>query len=113
MRTQNGYRFTLQFPDDTELQRQVGEFLERLGSRKSRFIVMALGEYFAAHPVKLLPDSKIHLSISGCTKNDVRAMVREVLEENGGDSKRNSKAQPVDSSETNVDAMLAGLEAFG
>ena len=36
MRTEKGFRFTLQFPDTTAYQRQIGEFLEQLGYKKSR-----------------------------------------------------------------------------
>ena len=39
MRTQGGYRFSLQFAADTEEQKRAGEFLERMGNRKSAIIV--------------------------------------------------------------------------
>ncbi len=50
MRTQGGYRFSLQFAADTEEQKRAGEFLERMGNRKSAIIVEALMTYLDANP---------------------------------------------------------------
>lgn len=55
MRKNGKYRFSLQFPAETEEQIQAGELLERLGNRKSAVVVAALGEYLAAHPALLTP----------------------------------------------------------
>jgi len=45
MKTEDGYRFSLSFLANTPEQEQVGEFLEALGSKKSRLIVQVLSEY--------------------------------------------------------------------
>ena len=50
MRTQGGYRFSLQFAADTEEQKRAGEFLERMRNRKSAIIVEALMTYLDANP---------------------------------------------------------------
>lgn len=42
MRTNGGYRFSLQFAADTEEQIRAGEFLEKMGNRKSVMIVNAI-----------------------------------------------------------------------
>ena len=55
MRNNGKYRFSLQFPAETEEQIQADELLERLGNRKSAVVVAALGEYLAAHPALLSP----------------------------------------------------------
>ena len=55
VRNNGKYRFSLQFPAETEEQIQADELLERLGNRKSAVVVAALGEYLAAHPALLSP----------------------------------------------------------
>lgn len=54
MKRDGKYRFTLQFPADTERRIQAGELLEQLGNRKSAVVVAALCEYAEKHP-ELLP----------------------------------------------------------
>jgi len=113
MKTENGYRFTLQFPDTTAYQRRIGEFLERLGSKKSRFIVMALNEYLAEHPEKLTPGGKLHPNISGFSREDLKDIVREVLAERGMMIQLPDEAQPAEPSEANIVAMLERMNVFG
>ena len=50
MRRQGVYRFSLQFPGDTEERVRAGELLERLGNRKSAVVVAALNQYLDQHP---------------------------------------------------------------
>ena len=50
MRTQGGYRFSLQFAAETEEQIRAGEFLERMGNRKSAIVVNAISHYLDANP---------------------------------------------------------------
>ena len=45
MKKNGKYRFSLQFPNESEVQKTVGDFLERMGNRKSALIVQALWEY--------------------------------------------------------------------
>ena len=59
MKSEHGYRFTLGFRNDNELNIKVGEFLERLKQKKSRFIIEVVGEYLEAHP-ELLDESESH-----------------------------------------------------
>jgi len=81
MRTEKGYRFSLQFPAATKEQRQIGELLERLRSKKSRFIVDALREYLAAHPEKWKTNSCN--DAVGFSRDDLKDLIREVLAERG------------------------------
>jgi len=112
MRTENGFRFTLQFPDITAYQRQIGEFLERLGSKKSRFIVMALSEYLAEHPEKLRVSGKLHPNIGGFSRDDMKDIIREVLAERGMMIQLSGEAQPAEPSEASVNAMLDSMKFF-
>lgn len=59
MKKNGKYRFSLQFPAESEEQIQVGELLERLGNRKSAVIVEALYSFTVAHPELLHSGGKI------------------------------------------------------
>jgi hypothetical protein len=83
MRTEKGYRFSLQFPGNTKEQRQIGEYLERLRSKKSRFVVEALREYLSAHPEKWKTGTGTCCDAGGFSREDLREIVREVLAERG------------------------------
>lgn len=50
MKKDGKYRFSLQFPDETSEQHEVGDLLDRLGNRKSAVVVAAVGEYMLSHP---------------------------------------------------------------
>ena len=62
MRKNGKYRFTLQFPAETEEQIRAGELLERLGNRKSAVIIAALDEYLQAHPALQNPKCKVEVN---------------------------------------------------
>ena len=85
MRKGDVYRLSLQFPANTLSQIQVGELLERLGSKKSQFIVMVLAEYIDQHPELKNPEKPVQLSIgsAGMTPEQVRAMLIDLLEREG------------------------------
>jgi len=80
MRTDKGYRYTLQFPAYTIDQQRAGEFLERVGSRKSCVIVRALTDYLQQHPDLLEAGGTIHVdAAAGLSKEEIRAIIREEL----------------------------------
>ena len=79
MRTEKGYKVTLQFPARTAEQRQAGEFLERLGSKKSRVVVRALTEYLQKYPDLLEVGGNIQVTAGGITKEEVMALICKEL----------------------------------
>lgn len=82
MRKNGKYRFSLQFPAETEEQIQAGELLERLGNRKSTVVVAALGEYLATHPALLSPECRVEIkTVQSLSSDSLREMVRNLLEE--------------------------------
>ena len=82
MRKNGKYRFSLQFPAETEEQIQAGELLERLGNRKSAVVVAALGEYWAAHPALLSPECRVEIkTVQSLSSDSLREMVLDLLEE--------------------------------
>ena len=56
MKREKHYRFSLQFQDDTSEKQMVGDFLNSLKSKKSRFIVSVVGAYLKEHPELLGKD---------------------------------------------------------
>ena len=82
MRKNGKYRFSLQFPAETEEQIQAGELLERLGNRKSAVVVAALGEYLTAHPALFSPERRVEIkTVQSLSSDSLREMVRNLLEE--------------------------------
>ena len=107
MRTEKGYRFTLQFPDTTEEQRLVGEYLEGLGSKKSSFNVMALSEYLSR------PPEKPQAGITGLNKNELKDIVLEALAERGVVIQQPDNLQAAKADNAGLDTMLDHIDIFG
>jgi len=74
VRRQGVYRFSLQFPGDTEERVRAGELLERLGNRKSAVVVAALNQYLDQHPQLESPAAKVKIQTQA-------AVSREQLEQ--------------------------------
>jgi hypothetical protein len=115
MRTEKGYKITLQFPAKTLEQRQAGEFLERLGSKKSRVVVQALTEYLQKYPNLLEVGGTIHVdATTGLSREEVRAIICEELTRRGTfPSSETAEFQPGAEHENIVDSMLDNLGLFG
>ena len=119
MRTQGGYRFSLQFAADTEEQKRAGEFLERMGNRKSAIIVEALMTYLDANPKYESAD--IHIKVqshSSLNREEIETLIRSIIEEKmkcGVLPASNSVDQSVMKStlEDDITSMLSNLSMFG
>lgn len=82
MKLDGRYRYSLQFPDNTEEGRRVGELLERMGNRKSSLVVKALNEYLENHPELQQKGCSIQVSMTSLvTPDDIKQIVRELIEE--------------------------------
>ena len=55
MKSGGAYRFNLSWPLDTEERILAGEYLGKLGNKKSRFIVQLVCDYLNTHPVPKAP----------------------------------------------------------
>lgn len=117
MKTPDKYRFSLQWGAETEEKIQAGEFLERLGNRKSEFVVVAVTEYLVAHPEVLSLKQKLKIVINpSITRDQVEAIVRSLIDEKIASTplrKRESGEMgeyPED--ELDVDEMLKNLDFF-
>ena len=61
---------------------QAGEFLESLGNRKSEFVLLAISEYFVAHPEVLSTGNKLQIVVKpSYSRDQMEAIVRSIIEE--------------------------------
>ena len=61
MKKDGMYRFSLGFSSDSAEKVRVGEFLEKLGNRKSSVVVPIINEFLMAHPEYLNPTIQIEV----------------------------------------------------
>lgn len=83
MKKDGKYRFSLQFGSDSEKQVRAGEFLERLGKKKSIVVVEALNDYLLAHPeLQEAHGRKIEVNVSDrYDRRKIEQIIRTILEE--------------------------------
>ena len=87
MRKADKYRFSLQWSGDTQERVAVGELLEKLGNKKSDFIVLAIWEYLQRHPETLTPGIKIQITSPATMSKEqmmsaIKSAVKAYMEEN-------------------------------
>jgi len=134
MKTLNRYRFSLQWGVDSAEKIQAGNILDKLGNKKSEFVVLAVSEYLKSHPdlpVNGLDGQKINIVVQpSVTREQINAMVMAAICEQMAGMKPviesaavktgtlNATAQPALSEsqnsqdESNIDIMLKNLEMF-
>ncbi len=71
MKSGDTYRFSLSWPMDSEERILAGEFLSKLGNRKSRFIIRLVCEYLNEHPEALDAKETIKVIVSSASGNGV------------------------------------------
>ena len=114
MKRDGKYRFTLQFPADTERRIRAGELLEQLGNRKSAVVVAALCEYADQHPELLTRPVRAKIQTEyaasrAALEELVRKPVSEQLEQGGAVDEQNN-AYTLDD---DIARMLGNLDVFG
>ena len=81
MKSGDAYKFTLSWPMDTEERILAGEFLRKLGNKKSRLIVELICDYIKAHPEAVDQKETIKVILNspsvGETLND---MIRSIIQ---------------------------------
>ena len=81
MKSGDTYRFSLSWPMDTEERILAGEYLSKLGNKKSRFIVQLVCDYLNAHPEALDPKETIRFIINSTPVGDkLTDMIRSVIQ---------------------------------
>lgn len=114
MKRDGKYRFTLQFPADTERRILAGELLEQLGNRKSAVVVAALCEYADRHPELLTRPVRAKIQTEyaasrAALEELVRKLVSEQLAQGGAVTEPNN-AYTLDD---DIARMLGNLDVFG
>lgn len=122
MKNDKLYRFSLSWPIETEEQVLVGEFLETLGNKKSRFIVQLVAEYIRGNPEMMDADSAIQLALnsnSKALKDVIHDIIRTeiasgrfTMPRSATDSPDSSNAKEPVSSVDGLAAMLGNLDVF-
>ena len=71
MKSGDTYRFTLAWPMDTEERILAGELLEKLGNKKSKFVVQLICDYITAHPEIINPKETLKFIINSTPLSDM------------------------------------------
>ena len=120
MKSGDTYRFSLSWPMDTEEQVLAGEFLSKLGNKKSRFIVQLICDYIEAHPEAINPKETIKFIISSTSIGEkLTDMIKSLIQsELAGKtttqqlSVDSDPRQPAQDTGTDIDDMLDNLEIW-
>ena len=123
LRRDDRFRFSLQWSADTEEKARVGTLLERIGNKKSDFIVMAVVDYLERHPEMEIPGSKIKITYHPLhTKDQLLSMVRDMVKSSMSEFMEGKTVIPAEDSqlseipsgpsEQDIDAMVASLKLF-
>jgi len=120
VRTPDGYRFGLQFKALSDAHRQVGEFLESLGNKKSEVVVTAMIEYLKAHPEALNKNNPVRVVVTyGLSEETLNKKIEAAIRKLNGGAGIGSPAATqhggeLPGSDPNaLDLLLSGLEQFG
>jgi hypothetical protein len=94
-----------------------GDFLERLGNRKSEFVVHAVAEYLAAHPDVLISGQKPRIVVKqSLSREQIEAIIRDVINEKmatAPDARRESGVTGDKAAlEPYLDEMLKNIDMF-
>jgi hypothetical protein len=119
MKSGDAYRFSLSWPVSTEEQILAGEFLNKLGNKKSRFIVQLVCDYLSVHPEAMNAKETIKFIISNTSSEKLLTdMIKSIIQEElagktimpSPDSGVGEETAPTE--DTGIDAMLFNLEAW-
>ena len=81
MKSGDTYRFCLSWPMDTEERILAGEFLSKLGNKKSRFIIQLICDYIEAHPEAVNPKETIRFIVNSTSVGDKLAdMIKSMIQ---------------------------------
>lgn len=117
MKKDGKYRYTLGFGDSSEKNHRVGEFLEKIGNKKSAIIVEALAQYLESHPEINMDCGKIKVQVQpDFSWAELEAKIRSIIDEKisiaqVGGGWENTGGSPV-IADADIDEMLQNLDLF-
>jgi len=121
MKTSDTYKFTLSWQKDTEERILAGEFLGKLGNKKSKFIVQLICDYIAAHPEAVNPKETLQFIINSTAIGEtmtemIRSMIQAELTGKTVAQKQPpdnlGEEQPAVQTETDIDNMFDNLDMW-
>ena len=117
MKKNGKYRFSLQFGMESKEDVTAGELLERLGNKKSKFVVAALNEYISRHPEQNGEVCALQSKIQSVPTELLELKIKEILFQqfkNGNTSEIVDERQEDDHEAMHQDiiGMLDDLELF-
>ena len=81
MKPGDAYKFTLSWQKDTEEQILAGEFLGKLGNKKSKFIVQLICDYITAYPEAVNPKETLQFIIKSTALGDTMTeMIKSMIQ---------------------------------
>lgn len=114
----NLYRFNLSFKRSSEEAERAGEFLSRLGHKKSSVIIAAVNEFQDNHP-EMFQDMRVNVSVSPRYElEDIKRMIAELVTQKVNEiadriPAANTAAEEIGSEVSEgVNAMLENLGVF-
>ena len=114
MKRDGKYRFTLQFPADTERRIQAGELLEQLGNRKSAVVVAALCEYADKHPELLSRPVRTKIQTEyAASRAALEELVRKLVSEQLAKGSAVAEQNNAYTLDDDIARMLGNLDVFG
>ena len=122
MKKLNRYRFSLQWGTESADKIQVGEVLDKLGNKKSEFVVLAVSEYLKTHPEIPSDAQKINIIVRpSLTCEQIETMVKAIVYEHIAEITPVFEPVTVKTGtfstadlpdESNINIMLKNLELF-
>ena len=114
MKLDGKYRFTLQFPADTERRIRAGELLEQLGNRKSAVVVAALCEYADKHPELLSRPVRTKIQTEyAASRAALEELVRKLVSEQLAKGIAVAEQNNAYTLDDDIARMLGNLDVFG
>ena len=81
MKSGDTYRFTLSWQTETEDQIIAGEFLDKLGNKKSKFIIQLIGNYIKEHSETITPQETMQFIINSTSVgNTLTETIRSIIQ---------------------------------
>ena len=115
MKKNGKYRFTLQFGMNSEQEIRAGEILEKMGNKKSKFLIAAINEYACNHPELNIGHDNRSGNMVSVPMDLLEIKIREILKHDIPASET-TESKPIatcsDTLDPNLISMLDDLDLF-
>jgi len=120
MKLSEKFRFSLQWRAESLEQIQAGEFLERLGNKKSEIVVAAIAAYIQAHPEMMNMGGTVQIVVKpSLPRENIEALIRNIIDEKLAEKQsavqtktENPDSTPIKIDDNDIAEMLKNLDVF-